>query len=54
VLDALYRIDARLSARLRKKELASSHFTSVQENYKEIEADFLEFYPLLSEHAKGV
>ena len=53
VLEALYRIDDRLSERLRKKELASSHFTAVQENYNEIETDFLEFYPLLSEHVNG-
>ena len=46
------RMDLRLSKRLLKRETASGYFYDVHVNLKDIEKDFLEFFPLLCKHIK--
>ncbi|SMF16844.1 Acyl carrier protein phosphodiesterase [Alteromonadaceae bacterium Bs31] len=47
VRQALTRIDSRLSARIQKKETASTYMPVLEQNYSAIEQDFLEFFPQL-------
>lgn len=46
------RMDLRLSERLLKRESASEYFNDVQINIKELEKDFLDFFPQLCEYTK--
>lgn len=53
VLESFYRMDRRLSERLRKVELVSSYFPAFEKNYEGIEEDFLEFFPQLMKHVEA-
>ncbi len=47
---ALFRIDQRLSARLRAKETASQYMAHVVEGYDDLSDGFKEFFPQLAKH----
>jgi len=49
---AFERLDSRLSARLLKRDQASSYFEVVLQNINDLERDFLEFFPLLCTEVK--
>ncbi len=50
IRDAMERIDDRLSDRVKRRESTSDYFQKLDKTYGRIEADFLEFFPLLQRH----
>lgn len=50
---ALQRIDGRLSDRLRARETASQYLPMVEESYAQLQQDFADFFPQLSDFFKS-
>lgn len=50
---AFKRVDKRLSERLKKRDLASNYFERISTNIKDIEDDFLIFFPQLCQEVKN-
>lgn len=51
--ESFKRMDNRLSSRLKKRDTTSRYINIVKENIKEIEKDFLEYFPLLCKKVKS-
>jgi acyl carrier protein phosphodiesterase len=52
-IQALCRIDQRLSERAKVKETASQYIGAVEQNYPNLQDDFLQFFPELADHFKN-
>ncbi len=52
LVQALARIDKRLSERAKAKETATQYIPVLEQQYEALAADFIEFFPHLVEHFK--